>query len=101
MIAHALAEHGRAGVPLYLVYRPGAAEPEVLPQILTPDVVKRALERRTTTASVSSSPPAGGRVRGVISDSPENAGDRQRFGDRREARAPKLRLGGEPALKIS
>ena len=46
VIARALAEHGRAGVPLYLVYRPGAAEPEVLPQILTPDVVKRALQRR-------------------------------------------------------
>ena len=28
--------HGRAGVPLYLYYRPGAAEPEVLPQVLTP-----------------------------------------------------------------
>ena len=47
VIARTLAEHGRAGVPLYLVYRPGAAEPEVLPQLLTPDVVKRALERRT------------------------------------------------------
>ena len=27
--------HNRAGVPLYLWYAPGAAEPEVLPQILT------------------------------------------------------------------
>jgi thiol:disulfide interchange protein DsbD len=54
VIARTLAEHGRAGVPLYLVYRPGAAEPEVLPQILTPDVVKRALERGTTTASAGS-----------------------------------------------
>jgi thiol:disulfide interchange protein len=27
--------HNRAGVPLYLWYRPGAAEPEVLPQVLT------------------------------------------------------------------
>lgn len=27
--------HNRAGVPLYLWYRPGSAEPEVLPQVLT------------------------------------------------------------------
>ncbi|ATY34046.1 protein-disulfide reductase DsbD family protein [Sphingomonas psychrotolerans] len=27
--------HNRAGVPLYLWYKPGSAEPEVLPQILT------------------------------------------------------------------
>ena len=42
-IAKALAEHGRAGVPLYLVYRPGRAEPQVLPQLLTPGVVEKAL----------------------------------------------------------
>ncbi|WP_255554208.1 protein-disulfide reductase DsbD family protein [Sphingomicrobium clamense] len=29
----------RAGVPLYLWYAPGAAEPEELPQILTPDML--------------------------------------------------------------
>lgn len=29
-------QHNRAGVPLYLWYKPGAATPEVLPQILTP-----------------------------------------------------------------
>jgi thiol:disulfide interchange protein len=28
--------HNRAGVPLYLYYAPGAAEPTVLPQVLTP-----------------------------------------------------------------
>lgn len=28
-------QHQRAGVPLYLWYRPGAASPEILPQILT------------------------------------------------------------------
>lgn len=28
--------HNSAGVPLYLYYRPGATEPEVLPQVLTP-----------------------------------------------------------------
>lgn len=45
-IARALAEQGRAGVPLYLFY-PGArdAAPEVLPQLLTPDTVIAAAER--------------------------------------------------------
>lgn len=28
-------QHNRAGVPLYLYYKPGAAEPEILPQVLT------------------------------------------------------------------
>ncbi|WP_137125781.1 protein-disulfide reductase DsbD [Roseomonas sp. HF4] len=35
--------HGRDGVPLYLVYRPGAGAPEVLPQILTEGIVLRAI----------------------------------------------------------
>ena len=35
----ALAEHGRNSVPLYLWYVPGAAEPEILPQILTPGIL--------------------------------------------------------------
>jgi thiol:disulfide interchange protein DsbD len=38
-----LRAHGRDGVPLYAVYLPGKSEPEVLPQILTPSVVLRAL----------------------------------------------------------
>lgn len=33
----------REGVPVYLLYRPGAAVPEVLPQILTEGIVLRAL----------------------------------------------------------
>ena len=37
-----LAINHRAGVPLYLYYPPNAA-PEILPQILTPDIVKNAL----------------------------------------------------------
>jgi thiol:disulfide interchange protein DsbD len=45
-IARALSEQGRAGVPLYLVYRPGAAEPEVLPQWLTADAIVGALEKK-------------------------------------------------------
>lgn len=31
--------HNRAGVPLYLYYAPGAAEPRVLPQVLTPGLL--------------------------------------------------------------
>lgn len=34
-ITRVLAEHGRNSVPLYLWYKPGVAEPEILPQILT------------------------------------------------------------------
>ena len=35
-ISRFIESHGRSGVPLYLFYRPGVAEPQVLPQILTP-----------------------------------------------------------------
>lgn len=39
VITRTLAEHGRNSVPLYLWYAPGAAKPEVLPQILTPGLL--------------------------------------------------------------
>ena len=42
-IARTLAEHDRAGVPLYLVYGPKNAKPVVLPQILTPSIVINAV----------------------------------------------------------
>jgi thiol:disulfide interchange protein DsbD len=38
-----LEAHGRSGVPLYLYYAPGAAEPKILPQILTEGEVLKAL----------------------------------------------------------
>lgn len=38
-----LARFGRNGVPLYLVYRRGG-EPRILPQLLTPEIVVRAVE---------------------------------------------------------
>ncbi len=38
-----LQRHGRSGVPLYLLYAPGVAEPRVLPQLLTEGVVVEAL----------------------------------------------------------
>lgn len=45
-IAAALAEHGRAGVPLYLFYPATKGAPaEVLPQLLTPETVVGAAER--------------------------------------------------------
>ena len=39
VITRTLAEHGRNSVPLYLWYTPGAAQPEILPQILTPGLL--------------------------------------------------------------
>lgn len=42
-IAKALADQGRIGVPLYLYYAKGAAEPKVLPQLLTPDTIAAAV----------------------------------------------------------
>ncbi len=44
-ITRALAEYGRSGVPLYLVYQQGANEAVVLPQILTESVVIEAIEQ--------------------------------------------------------
>lgn len=43
-ITRELQTHGRSGVPLYLVYRPGRAEPAILPQLLTEGVVIDALK---------------------------------------------------------
>jgi thiol:disulfide interchange protein DsbD len=42
-IGAALARHGRNGVPLYLLYVPGEAEPRILPEILTVGAVTDAL----------------------------------------------------------
>ncbi len=44
-IARELAKHGRAGVPLYLVYHPGEEIPQILPQLLTEGMVITAIER--------------------------------------------------------
>jgi thiol:disulfide interchange protein len=43
-ITRELQRHGRSGVPLYLVYRPGQTGPRVLPQLLTDGVVVEALK---------------------------------------------------------
>jgi thiol:disulfide interchange protein DsbD len=47
-IAKALSDEGRAGVPLYLVYGAGGGAPKVLPQLLTPGLVARALDEAAT-----------------------------------------------------
>jgi thiol:disulfide interchange protein len=43
-----LKKFGRASVPFYLLYAPGAAEPQVLPSLLTPGIVLNALEALPT-----------------------------------------------------
>lgn len=43
-ITRALESFGRRGVPLYLLYAPGAERPAILPEILTRGIVVRALE---------------------------------------------------------
>jgi len=45
VIEQALAEHGRAGVPLYLMYPASGGDPQVLPQILTEGTVVDAAKR--------------------------------------------------------
>ncbi|WP_435417049.1 thioredoxin family protein [Parerythrobacter aurantius] len=45
-ITEFLSERGVAGVPLYLWYEPGAAQPEQLPQLLGPDSLIELAERQ-------------------------------------------------------
>ena len=53
-IGRRLAAHGRAGVPMYLVYAPARPDqPEVLPELLTTDGVVSALERAAATGQGS------------------------------------------------
>jgi thiol:disulfide interchange protein DsbD len=42
-ITEILTDYGRSGVPLYLYFAPGRAQPVVLPQLLTPDIVLDAI----------------------------------------------------------
>jgi len=43
-ITEALRSFGRSGVPLYVLYAPGQAEARLLPEVITPDIVVRALD---------------------------------------------------------
>jgi thiol:disulfide interchange protein len=44
-VSAALEAYGRNSVPLYVLYAPGASEPQLLPVVLTPDIVMDALDR--------------------------------------------------------
>lgn len=44
-ITEYLAHYGRNGVPLYVLYPRGGGQPEILPQVLTPGLVRDALAR--------------------------------------------------------
>ncbi len=48
-ITQELRRYGRNGVPLYLLYIPGQETPLILPQVLTPDVVSKYLDKLQTT----------------------------------------------------
>lgn len=57
LISAALAEYQRSGVPLYLVYPADASKPaEILPQLLTQDLVINAIERAAAPAKLASKP---------------------------------------------
>ncbi len=43
VITETLAQYGRSGVPLYLYYQAGAEEAEILPQILTTDIMLKTI----------------------------------------------------------
>jgi thiol:disulfide interchange protein DsbD len=49
-IAAELARFGRSAVPFNLVYLPGQAEPQALPELLTPSIVLEALREGKTAA---------------------------------------------------
>jgi thiol:disulfide interchange protein DsbD len=44
-ITEALAAFNRSAVPMDLIYAPGRAEPIVLPELLTPEIVYTALKK--------------------------------------------------------
>ncbi|MBC7780313.1 MAG: thioredoxin family protein, partial [Proteobacteria bacterium] len=52
-ITEALAGYGRSGVPVYALYLPGRAQPILLPELLTREIVLAALDR-TDSDSVAS-----------------------------------------------
>jgi thiol:disulfide interchange protein DsbD len=47
-IGQALQAQGRIGVPLYLLYDTRGDAPVVLPQLLTPQIVERAVEQASS-----------------------------------------------------
>ncbi len=53
VITQALESFGRSAVPFNLIYAPGHAEPVILPELLTPEIVLDALDKAAVRASVS------------------------------------------------
>jgi thiol:disulfide interchange protein DsbD len=51
-IARFLAEHGRAGIPFYMLYRPGR-QPKVFAELLTKDGLLRDLDEAAATAALA------------------------------------------------
>lgn len=49
-VQQALSDFGRGGLPLYVVYPANGGKPEVLPQVLTPQVVITALNHAVSAA---------------------------------------------------
>jgi len=52
-ITQALTSLGRSGVPVYALYSPGQADPQLLPQVLTPGIVVDAVSKLPRTATQS------------------------------------------------
>ncbi|BCW90554.1 Thiol:disulfide interchange protein DsbD [Alphaproteobacteria bacterium SO-S41] len=50
-ISKLLEQHGRAGVPLYLFYKPGQTAPAILPQLLTEGIVLDAIGAPSSPSS--------------------------------------------------
>jgi thiol:disulfide interchange protein DsbD len=64
-IAADLARFGRAGVPLYLLYPAGGGAPQVLPAILTQDIVLKALQAARAPAHAATVQARNAAVAGV------------------------------------
>lgn len=52
-ITRALAAYGRNSVPLYVLYYPGRSEPVILPEVLTPGIVREYLKPLNISMEVS------------------------------------------------
>ena len=57
-ITQALAALGRSGVPVYALYTPGQSTPQLLPQVLTPGIVKDAVAGLPQTATSNGAVPS-------------------------------------------
>lgn len=58
-IRHALQTYKRNSIPLYVYYPAGSNTPQILPQLLTPDILQDRLETPTASAMPDNPPAAG------------------------------------------